>query len=304
MQIQRSVYIVLGSACLALLAHAQATAPVIQPDSINLTGLTTPISVHFNDRVVNGSGFFYVQFAPDSQKDAEKQRWHTVQHIYVVTAKHVVQPTRLNKIKKLTYALRRGTPDHVEWQQMDLEQQELGKRLHLCAKESVDVAVIDVTDRLNNEIMDLLKKRSDVLLMNFAHAGEFPENSKIEVQPGDDVLVIGYPEGLYDAANKLPILKTGVLNTPIGLHFDGLDAFLIDFKYYEGSSGSLIIGKPTHFGINEGRLAVSENRQYVFLGIYEGEYYANSTRPQRADLGLGWYYYNIEDAIKNPPLIH
>jgi hypothetical protein len=38
----------------------------------------------------------------------------------------------------------------------------------------------------------------------------------------DDVIVIGYPNGIYDQFNKLPILETGLLNTPIGMHFDGI----------------------------------------------------------------------------------
>jgi hypothetical protein len=84
-----------------------------------------------------------------------------------------------------------------------------------------------------------------------------------------------------------------------------LDAFLIDFKYFEGSFGSLIITKPSHFSFaKDSGLRYSTDRQYVFLGVYQCEWYWNGDKPLRADLGLGWYYYNVEEAIKNQPLVH
>jgi len=88
------------------------------------------------------------------------------------------------------------------------------------------------------------------------------------------------------------------------MHFNGLDAFLFDFKYYEGSSGSLIISKPTRIAFDEkSRLVSSESRQYAFLGVHQGDYYERDIVPLQADLGLGWYYYNVDEAIKNPPFV-
>jgi hypothetical protein len=283
-------------------ASGQSNSPSPQPDAANLTGLTTPIEVTFSDgRILSGSGFYYFTFGPDDPK-ATGPQWRSITHIYVVTAKHIIQPKRAKDIVKLTYAVRTADGSKVDWHKMELSSTELRKRLHLCQKDEIDVAVIEVTDDLTAEMKKPLGERSHFLAFNGAGSEEFPGKSPIEVQPGDDVIVIGYPLGFYDQFNKLPVLKTGLLNTPIGLHFNGLDAFLIDFRYYEGSSGSLIITKPTHFGVdNENRIQYSSDRRYVFLGVYEGEWYRNEDKPLKADLGLGWYYYNIEEAIKNPP---
>ena len=286
-------------------SSGQTNSPTPQPDATNLTGLTTPIEVTFSDgRIVSGSGFYYFTFGPDDPT-ATGPHWRSVTHFYVVTAKHIIQPKRIEDLVKFTYAVRTGDGNQVDWHRMELSSTELRKRLHLCQKDEIDVAVVDVTDDLTTETTKPLRERSHFLGFNGAHSEEFPGNSPIEVQPGDDVIVIGYPLGFYDQFNKLPVLKTGMLNTPIGLHFNGLDAFLIDFRYYEGSSGSLIITKPTHFAIDKAKgLQFSSDRKYVFLGVYEGEWYRNEGRPMRADLGLGWYYYNIEEAIKNPPMSH
>jgi hypothetical protein len=279
--------------------------PTPQPDSANLSGLTTPIDVEFKDgRHVYGSGFFYFELAPEPEKK-EGPHWMPIGHIYVVTAKHVVQPKRLKDLVAFSYAMRIGDKDSVAWHRLDLDRNELGHRLHLCSDEKIDIAVVDVNDQFSAETKKLLEERAQVLSFNGTNANNFPGKSDLEIQPGDDVIVIGYPLGIYDVFNKLPILKTGLLNTPIGMRFNGLDAFLFDFRYYEGSSGSIIISKPTRIAIDkQGRLESSSSRQYLFLGVYQGEYYLNDAGPLRADLGIGWYYYNVEEAIKNPTLVH
>ncbi len=304
------IHVALVSLLLFLLPDflmGQVSLSVSPADAANLTGMTTPIEVHFSDddRPVDGSGFFYIEFSPDEAK-ATGPRWRTITHVYVVTAKHVIQPGRIKQLVSLTYAVRVESGDHVDWHRFSLDGKEVGKRLHLCKKDEIDVAVVDVTDALTGAGMkELLAERAHVLSPNGANSDEFPGKSPIEVQPGDDVIVIGYPLGFYDQFNKLPVLKTGLLNTPVGLRYNGLDAFLLDFKYYEGSSGSLIISKPTHFSFTkEGAFQTSTSRLYVFLGVYQGEEYWNEDKTYRPDLGIGWYYYNVDEAIKNPPLVH
>src|SRR6266851_2910649 len=94
--------------------------PIPQPDSANLTGLTTPITVSFSDRrVVNGSGFFYFEYGPDDNK-VQGPHWRAIVRIYVVTAKHLIQPTRLRDLVMFTFAIRVGKQDHVDWHRLEL----------------------------------------------------------------------------------------------------------------------------------------------------------------------------------------
>lgn len=241
--------------------------PVPQPDSINLTGLTTPISVNFSDgRVLNGSGFFYFELKPDDRK-AQGPHWIAIDRTYVVTAKHLIQPKRLQDLVKFTYAIRVGNQSHVDWHRLELTGAELGKRLHVCQKESVDVAVIDVTDLLNQEVKQLLGERIQVLGYNGATINRLPNKSPIEVQPGDDVIVIGYPMGLYDQFNKLPVLKKAILSTPIGLHFNGLGCFSLGFQVLRGIIWQLGHQQTDSFRRRqERRIAMVNNSGVRFLG--------------------------------------
>lgn len=54
----------------------------------------------------------------------------------------------------------------------------------------------------------------------------------------EEVTFIGYPSGVYDDKNKLPITRRGVTATPIWNNFDGKEEFLVDGGVFPGSSGS------------------------------------------------------------------
>lgn len=177
------------------------------------------------------------------------------------------------------------------------------------------VAVLDVLDLISAEISKLAPTgpqrdgTSTIPIEPYYAVTEdnFASKSKIKVDAGDDIVVIGYPRQFFDRYNKLPILKSGLLISPIGVRYDNMDAFLIDFKEYEGLSGSVVISKPTDFVIDNGQIFFRKGaKDFVFLGVYAGQRYRRSratSEEQTADLGIGWYYYTLDDAIKAPPML-
>ncbi|WP_458746460.1 serine protease family protein [Candidatus Nitrosocosmicus sp. T] len=64
--------------------------------------------------------------------------------------------------------------------------------------------------------------------------------------PLEDIMMIGYPNGLWDSENNLPIVRRGITATSISTDYNGKKGFLIDSAVYPGSSGSPI------FMFNEG----------------------------------------------------
>ena len=56
--------------------------------------------------------------------------------------------------------------------------------------------------------------------------------------PISDVLMVGYPNGIWDGANNLPIVRRGVTATPVYTDFQGRAEFVIDCACFPGSSGS------------------------------------------------------------------
>lgn len=54
----------------------------------------------------------------------------------------------------------------------------------------------------------------------------------------EDIFFIGYPRGIYDTYNNIPIIRKGINATPIVFNYNELPVFLIDASVYPGSSGS------------------------------------------------------------------
>lgn len=62
-----------------------------------------------------------------------------------------------------------------------------------------------------------------------------------ELTPLEEVLMIGYPNGIWDSRNNMPILRRGVTATHPAVEYDGRREFMIDAACFPGSSGSPVI---------------------------------------------------------------
>lgn len=54
----------------------------------------------------------------------------------------------------------------------------------------------------------------------------------------ESVTFIGYPNGVWDSKNLLPVMRQGTTATPFVVDFEGTPRFLIDASVFGGSSGS------------------------------------------------------------------
>lgn len=54
----------------------------------------------------------------------------------------------------------------------------------------------------------------------------------------EDILMVGYPNGIWDSVNNMPILRRGVTATHPRLNYEGRKEFVIDAACFPGSSGS------------------------------------------------------------------
>jgi len=77
------------------------------------------------------------------------------------------------------------------------------------------------------------------------------------IQP---IVFIGYPYGIHDEINLLPIARRGFTASPYVVDYNGLPLFLIDANVFPGSSGSPVMvldegGYATKRGISLGSRA-------------------------------------------------
>ena len=132
----------------------------------------------------------------------------------------------------------------------------------------VDLCAFSFGSYLN----DFDKKGIDICFKYFheeliPNAGDMPMISSIE-----NILMVGYPDGMVDEKNNLPIVRRGITATDFKIDYNGKKEFLIDASIFKGSSGSpVVICDIGSYNNAEGKLCLG-NRVF-FLGIqYRGEF--------------------------------
>ncbi|MHA1283054.1 MAG: S1 family peptidase [Promethearchaeota archaeon] len=93
------------------------------------------------------------------------------------------------------------------------------------------------------------------------------EHISTNIDAIEEVIFIGYPKGIYDRKNLMPIVRKGITATPIPIDFEGKPQFLIDASVFPGSSGSpVFICNIGSYPMKGGRGMTFGNRLF-FLGI-------------------------------------
>ena len=91
----------------------------------------------------------------------------------------------------------------------------------------------------------------------------------------EEVTMVGYPVGLADQQNNLPIVRRGITATPPTIDYQGKKEFLVDMAVFPGSSGSPV------FLFNEGAYASGDGlnfgTRFYLLGILHAGHYQLAT---------------------------
>lgn len=228
------------------------------------------------------SGFFYNRLAPADPRKPGPQ-WRALEKTWLVTNRHVLLPsvslTRDGNIFKqevlptaLTFNLRRVQDEQLRWEPVEIKQHDLLGRSKCHPDNDVDVCVIDVGDLITQHISAGIKQGVKYIPFGGISQEHFPGgNNHLSVEAADAVIVAGYPKGFYDDVNLFPVLKAGVVGSRWGAHFKGKPCFLIDGQMFPGSSGSLVISRPTNITFKNGKVLTSPDKQFAVLGILSGE---------------------------------
>jgi hypothetical protein len=88
----------------------------------------------------------------------------------------------------------------------------------------------------------------------------------------ESVTFIGYPNGIWDTKNLLPIARRGTTATPIAVDFENSPCFLIDASVFGGSSGSPVFIFNQGMYTNKGGGTTIGSRLF-FVGIIAAVFY-------------------------------
>lgn len=92
----------------------------------------------------------------------------------------------------------------------------------------------------------------------------------------EDIVMVGYPRGIYDEFNNLPIVRRGITATPLGKCYNGRDEFMVDIACFPGSSGSPVFLMQRQWFDRKNNTNVMAGQRFFLLGVlYSGPLITN-----------------------------
>jgi len=86
-----------------------------------------------------------------------------------------------------------------------------------------------------------------------------------ELSAVEEILMVGYPNGLWDEVNNMPLVRKGITSYHPAMDFEGKSIGIIDAACFPGSSGSPVsIINETYYTIKTG---TTFSTRTIFLGV-------------------------------------
>lgn len=203
-----------------------------------------------NNQTTAGTGYLF-QF-----KRNEETNSHTP---VLITNKQVI---RNSKIRKLIFIRenRDGDPDDKKHYKVTLSKFEEKWIMHPDA--DVDLCALPIESYL-------LKARAkgQELFYEPLEISMIPTKEEInDLNAMEEIVTVGYPDGLWDSINNKALFRKGVTATPSKLDYNGKKEFMVDTACIPGTSGSpvVIVNENGYFDRNGN--SYPDRMRFLFLG--------------------------------------
>lgn len=170
-----------------------------------------------------GTGFFFAFFQQGNQNVPA-----------IVTNKHVIAGATSGRLR-LTLQRTDGSADLNN--SIDVSVTDFPKYWIAHPDPAVDLAVMPCASLLQ----DLNNQGKKPFLISLDPSLIPSDAENAELTPLEDILVVGYPNGISDPAHNIPVLRRGITATPPYIDFSNKKEFLIDAAIFPGSSGSPVL---------------------------------------------------------------
>ena len=182
----------------------------------------------------------------------------------IVTNKHVVRGMGTG-VFQLTKADTNGNPIHKEHFKIQIDQFEQRWLFH--PDNNVDLCVFPLA-----QITNLTISQGISLFYRTFDESLIPNSEEIKTLDAvEDIIMIGYPNGLWDSVNNMPLIRKGITSTDIKLDYEGRKEFLIDAACFPGSSGSpVLICNVGGYRDKQGNLNWGRSRVLLLGVLYAG----------------------------------
>lgn len=149
---------------------------------------------------------------------------------------------------------------------------------HSHPNPEIDIAILYLNDVLREEAGPDGRTLGEITTAAPIRSMHVPNTRRIEeLDAIEDIIFIGYPDGLYDEINLTPIARKGITATPPQLDYGGDPVFLIDATVFPGSSGSPVFAAPNTIRSNEDRDTMIVGSQMMLLGVLSEAFFTTES---------------------------
>lgn len=213
--------------------------------------------------LTNATGFFF-------ERDGR---------LYLVTSRHVVldEPSAHHP-DRIEIELHVNPENLGDTVQFSIPLYQEGKSVWLEGTDSagpVDVVAL----RLEKGVLP-----ESMLYHVFTPEQLFRKLSQVEI--GAQVLIVGFPLGVYDTLHRLPVARRASIASSFGIRFQGKGCFLTDGRLHRGTSGAPVVIRKDAPG--DGR----RDLPWMLLGVHSARLdVANrdTSQDESLDLNFAWY---------------
>lgn len=193
-------------------------------------------------------------------------KWGDKEGLFLVTNKHVIKGAKKGRF----FFIQSDGKNPILGKTYTIEFDNFEKLWYGHPDNRIDVAVMPLIT-----VLKQIEQRKGLVFFRSLSKELMPTPAIEESFDAiEEVVFVGYPSGIYDTENDIPVMRKGITATPININYLKLPEFLIDASVFPGSSGSpvFILNKGS-FSTRKGGLTIGS--RLVFLGLISSVYTRN-----------------------------
>jgi len=153
-----------------------------------------------------------------------------------------------------------------------IDYNDIQSRIVYHSEPAVDLCALIITPIIQHQISNKLSFVTKNLTMENIPSDEELENLRFV----EDLVMIGYPNGISDEKNNLPIFRRGTTATHPGVDFNGKPECVVDMTITPGSSGSPVFVYNSNGYKEKNGGTILGTERLIFLGVNKAVFIASN----------------------------